>query len=295
MAGLAAIVLADSRFPGGGHVHSGGLEEAVARGLVTGLDDLASFLLGRLRTTGLVAAGFAAAAARLANRSGLVPPRPGGSDTGPPHAEGAGQPPTDTARAAQPPAASPGEPPTDTARAAQPPAPPAGDPTGPAARAIPSAGNPGDPTAWAALDAELDARTPSPAQRAASRAQGRASLRAARRAWPSPVLDALVAAHPRPHHPLLVGAVIGMDGGTPADAARCAGYLAVTGPAAAAVRLLGLDPLAVNALVVGLGPVLAEVVATAQAGLPAAGAPVLDLMAQSHVRHHREQVRLFAS
>jgi urease accessory protein len=29
--------------------------------------------------------------------------------------------------------------------------------------------------------------------------------------------------------------------------------------------------------------------------LPAPGAPVLDLMAQAHVHHHREQVRLFVS
>ncbi|MBL7619344.1 urease accessory protein, partial [Frankia sp. AgB1.8] len=35
----------------------------------------------------------------------------------------------------------------------------------------------------AALDAELDARTPSPAQRDASRAQGRTLLRAGRAAW----------------------------------------------------------------------------------------------------------------
>ena len=40
-----------------------------------------------------------------------------------------------------------------------------------------------EPGAWARLDAEADARTPSPAQRRASRAQGRALLRAARAAW----------------------------------------------------------------------------------------------------------------
>jgi len=217
MSGLAALVLADSRFPGGGHAHSGGLEEAAARGMVSDLDGLGSFLAGRLRTAGLLAAVFAAAAAR-----------PG--------------------------------------------------------------------ACWDGLDAELDARTPAPAQREASRAQGRATLRAAQAAWPGPELDALAAARPRPHHAVLVGAVVGLDGGSPADAARCAAYLALTGPAAAAVRLLGLDPLAVNALVVGLGPALAQVVAAAGTGaLPAPGAPVLDLMAQSHVRHHREQVRLFAS
>jgi urease accessory protein len=119
-------------------------------------------------------------------------------------------------------------------------------------------------------------------------------------AWPSPVLDELVAANPRPHHPLLVGAVIGTDGGSPAEAAQCAAYLALSGPASAAVRLLGLDPFAVNAAVVALRPVLDAVVAEAAEPrpadrLPAPGAPVLDLMAQAHVHHHREQVRLFVS
>lgn len=252
---LAAIVLADSRFPGGGHVHSGGVEEAVARGLVTGLDDLGAFLHGRLRTTGLVAAGFAAAAARLAA---------GG------------------------PRSSPIKAPMSCVEIDE-------------RRLRLDRGDAGDPEqAWRELDAELDARTPSPAQRAASRAQGRATLRAARQAWPSPVLDALLAANPRPHHALLAGAVVGVDGGSPGDAARCVAYLAVTGPAAAAVRLLGLDPLSVNALVVALGPDLARVVGAAAvegpaAALPGAGAPALDLLAQSHVRHHREQVRLFAS
>ena len=222
---MAAVTLADARFPGGGHVHSGGLEEAAARKLVTGVADLAPFLLGRLRTAGLMAAAFAAAAVETANGRG-------------------------------------------------------------------------DP--WPVLDAELDARTPAVAQREASRAQGRAALRAARVAWPSSVLDALVAAAPRPHHPLLVGAVIGIDGGSPAEAAHCAAYLAVSGAASAAVRLLGLDPFAVNAAVVALRPALDAVVADAAEPrpadrLPAPGAPVLDLMAQAHVRQHQEQVRLFVS
>ena len=53
---LTALILADSRFPGGGHVHSGGLEEAAARGLVHDEPTLESFLRGRLLTTGLLAA-----------------------------------------------------------------------------------------------------------------------------------------------------------------------------------------------------------------------------------------------
>ncbi|HWM04550.1 MAG TPA: urease accessory UreF family protein [Actinophytocola sp.] len=66
-----AMLLADSRFPGGGHVHSGGLEEAAARGMVRDEDDLPGFLLGRLCTAGELAAVFAAAAAAGADLSTL--------------------------------------------------------------------------------------------------------------------------------------------------------------------------------------------------------------------------------
>ncbi|MEU7475405.1 urease accessory UreF family protein [Lentzea sp. NPDC042327] len=201
---LTALILADSRFPGGGHVHSGGLEEAATRRLVHDEPSLESFLRGRLQTAGLLAAGFAAAAAR-------------GEDL---------------------------------------------------------------PT----LDAELDARTPSPAQRAASRAQGRGMLRAARRAWPSARLRDLP---PDPHQPLVIGVLVD----DPVEAALTCAYLAVSGPASAAVRLLGLDPFGVNAIVAAL-PV-EEVAARAAKELPALGSPALDLLAEAHVR--REGVRLFGS
>ncbi|SDH01464.1 urease accessory protein [Lentzea fradiae] len=201
---LTALILADSRFPGGGHVHSGGLEEAAARGLVHDEPSLRSFLHGRLLTSGLLAAGFAAAAAR-------------GEDL-------------------------------------------------------------------AVLDAELDARTPSPAQREASRAQGRGMLRAARRAWPSARLEEL----PRdPHQPLVIGVLVD----DPYEAALTCAYLAVSGPASAAVRLLGLDPFGVNAVVAALG--VEDVAARAAKELPALGSPALDLLAEAHVR--REGVRLFGS
>ncbi|MGH3612209.1 MAG: urease accessory protein UreF [Pseudonocardia sp.] len=276
MACLAAIVLCDARFPGGGHAHSGGLEEAVARELVTGLGDLASFLSGRLRTVGLVNAAFAAAAVLTARPALPDPPAPASTSAikGKPSL-----PEIDKQRAA-----------LDHRRQAG-----AGGQAG-GGRGLVGGGG------WGMLDAELDARTPSVAQRGASRAQGRATLRAARRAWPSPVLDALCAAAPRPHHALLVGAVIGIDGGSPADAAQCVAYLSVSGPASAAIRLLGLDPFEVNAAIVALHGELDAVVEQGvhSAGLPAEllpspGAPVLDLMAQAHLRHHRKRVRLFAS
>ncbi len=62
-AGRAALLLlADGRFPAGGHAHSGGIEAAVAAGSVRDARTLADFCLGRLHTTGLVAAALAAAA-----------------------------------------------------------------------------------------------------------------------------------------------------------------------------------------------------------------------------------------
>lgn len=55
------LALADSRLPTGGHVHSGGVEEAVTAGLVTDLATLRAYLVRRVRSQGLVAASIAAA------------------------------------------------------------------------------------------------------------------------------------------------------------------------------------------------------------------------------------------
>jgi len=55
------LALADSRLPTGGHVHSGGVEEAVASGLVVDVDTLRAFLRRRIATQGLITASVAAA------------------------------------------------------------------------------------------------------------------------------------------------------------------------------------------------------------------------------------------
>ncbi|WP_280340763.1 urease accessory protein UreF [Nocardia neocaledoniensis] len=61
-AGLATLLaLADSRLPIGGHVHSGGVEEAVASGLVRDTGSVELYLRRRVATSGLVAASLAAA------------------------------------------------------------------------------------------------------------------------------------------------------------------------------------------------------------------------------------------
>nr|QLJ96673.1 urease accessory protein UreF [Micromonospora carbonacea] len=220
------LLLADGRFPAGAHAHSGGLEAAVAAGLVTDLASLRGFLVGRLATGGLVGAAFAVAAHRAA---------------------------------------------TD------------GD-----AR-----------TALARLDAELDARTAAPALRAVSRRQGRALLRAGRALWPGGPFAALPADPTGPHQPLVLGLVGSAAGLDPAELATVAAYGSVTGPASAAVRLLGLDPYRVHGLLAALtadvDATAARAVAAAGAPpqwLPAASAPLSDIHAEVHTTW---EVRLFAS
>ncbi|MEU9020342.1 urease accessory UreF family protein [Actinomadura sp. NPDC048394] len=176
---------------------------------------------------------------------------------------------------------------------------------GHAARAVEGAahtrrgdGGLGGDEGWSVLDAEADARMPSPAGRRASRAQGRSLLRAVREMSPHPVLDAL-AAFSAPHHPLVLGAAVAVTGGSPAYAASIGAYGAVTGPASAAVRLLGLDPLAVHRALAELAPQV-DAVAAEAAGhargdprdLPAASAPALDIFAELHLQ---ADLRLFES
>jgi urease accessory protein len=140
---------------------------------------------------------------------------------------------------------------------------------------------------WDELDAELAARTPSQAQRAASRAQGRGLMRTARGAWPAPHLDDGPDA---PLWPIALGAAARAAGLTPADAALAAATGSITGPAWAATRLLGLNPLDVASALARLAPAVEEAAATR--GRPAYGAPLLEVGAEAHARW---EVRLFAS
>jgi urease accessory protein len=220
---VAALLLSDSRFPAGGHAHSGGVEPAVTAGTVSDLTSLEAFLRGRLRTAGLVAAGLAAAACARAN-------------------------------------------------------------AGP----------------WDLLDAEADARTPSPAQRAASRQQGRALLRAARVAWPDDDGLAALAGHRGgPHHAIVLGAAAAAAGCDAGDAARIAAYQSVAGPASAAVRLLALDPMRATGVLARLAHDVDQIAQRAAAGadgpldeLPCPSAPALDLLAEAQIR---AEMRLFES
>jgi urease accessory protein len=154
---------------------------------------------------------------------------------------------------------------------------------------------------WAVLDAEFEARTPSEAMRAASRQLGGGLLRLLRSLLPDADLVTPWArcAAPAPHHPLALGAGVSLAGGTPELAARAAALAACAGPASAAVRLLGLDPFAVQAMLARLAPAIdgcAESAARAAlrppSSLPSDGAPALDLLADFHLT---AEVRLFAS
>jgi urease accessory protein len=151
-----------------------------------------------------------------------------------------------------------------------------------------------------ALDALADARAPSPALRATGRRLGRQLMRAARAAWPGEELDALAAARPRgAHQPVVLGLTARAAGLGADDAAHCAVYEAVGGPATAAVRLLGLDPFEATAVLARLAPVLDEVAERAAGAaregpdaLPAASAPLLDIGAEAHAAW---PVRMFSS
>ncbi|MEV5153226.1 urease accessory UreF family protein [Streptomyces werraensis] len=224
MSRAALLVLADGRFPAGGHAHSGGAEAAVHAGRITGAASLEDFCRGRLHTTGLVSAALAASAAL-----GVDP---------------------------------------------------------------------------AALDVAADARTPSPALRAAARKLGRQLLRAARATWPGVELDALARRFPKgAHQPVVLGVTARAAGLGPQDAAHCALYESVGGPATATVRLLGLDPFDATAVLARLAPEADRVAEAAVRAahrvaeegadaLPAASAPLLELLAEAHAARTG---RLFAS
>ncbi|WP_406098870.1 urease accessory protein UreF [Streptomyces sp. NBC_01013] len=220
MSRAALLVLADGRFPAGGHAHSGGAEAAVVAGHIRNAEDLAAFCRGRLHTTGLTAAALAAAAA---------------------HGH--------------------------------------------------------DPSA---LDGAADARTPSPALRAVARKLGRQLMRAARATWPSEELDAFALARPRGgHQPVVLGLTARAAGLAPEDAAYCAAYETVGGPATAVVRLLSLNPFEATAVLARLAPDMDRVVEQATVSahgpvdeLPCGSAPLLDILAEAHAGR---PVRLFAS
>ena len=118
-------------------------------------------------------------------------------------------------------------------------------------------------------------------------------MRAARAMWPVRDIGR------EPHQPIALGVVAAGAGLTPRDAAVTAAYGSLTGPATAAVRLLGLDPYGTHALLAALAHDCDGIAdrATTHArdpvdDLPATSAPLLDIGAEHHATW---EVRLFAS
>jgi urease accessory protein len=151
---------------------------------------------------------------------------------------------------------------------------------------------------WADVDVELSARIASRTLRATSRRLGRQLVNVAVRIWPSPALD-LLGAGPSPHHAVALGAVASSAGLRGADAAFVAVHGTITTPAHAALRLLGLDPVALHALLARLGDAVEAVVEEATAAargwldqLPCAIGPASELAAEEHAER---SPRLFAS
>ena len=156
---------------------------------------------------------------------------------------------------------------------------------------------------WRVAEQETDSRIQSPASRAVSRQQGGQMLRTARGVIDSPVLESLAGsstdAKCEPHHSVVVGAVAAATDLPPLDAAEVAAYAAVAGPAAAALRLLGLDPALVARVLVGMaGEIDSIAMHAADAAfepmrrIPCPSAPILDLLAEEHFERKE---RLFAS
>jgi urease accessory protein len=154
---------------------------------------------------------------------------------------------------------------------------------------------------WAWVDAEAAARIASPAVRTVSRTLGRQLVRTAARMWPDPRLDRISEVHDNgPHHGVALGGAGLAAGLDDHDVALAACYGAIAGPATAAVRLLGIDPVDAHALLASLAHRTDAIAASAAdsvarvglADVPAPTAPHLEIAAEEHAR---QEVRLFAS
>jgi urease accessory protein len=164
-----------------------------------------------------------------------------------------------------------------------------------------------DPAGWRELDDGFEARTSSEAMRIASRSLGAGLRRLLRATVPQFAATDAEWGTVTPHHPIVLGVGCALAGATSVDAARAAALSVVTTPATAAIRLLGLDPYAVHALLAGLAPEIDALSTTFggvvahttpgrqnrwESGLPADSAIALDLLADVHLH---QEVRLFAS
>ncbi len=146
------------------------------------------------------------------------------------------------------------------------------------------------------LETELDARIPSSELRKVSRSLGRQLHRAMSRIHPHPHFANLGAA---PHHSIVMGVAAAVLGLGPRDAALAILHESNSGAAAAAAKLMRVDPFDVHAILARMTDRLDRLAERAEAfadgsvaDLPAPGAPLADIAAE---HHRRRDVRLFAS
>jgi urease accessory protein len=159
------------------------------------------------------------------------------------------------------------------------------------------------PEAFGPLDDEYGARVPSPHLRATSRRLGRQLLRAARPIWPHSTLDLLAAiddgADHGAHQPIALGAVVAAAGGGPSDAAAISLHHLGAAVTSAAVRLLGLDPIALAGVQAHAARTAAAVLVDADrwaiaapSELPACGGLLTEILGEEH---GRRDARLFVA
>ena len=148
----------------------------------------------------------------------------------------------------------------------------------------------------AELDTELDARLPSPELRKVSRDLGRQLRRAMHSIHPHPHFAALGDA---PHQPVVMGVAAWVLGLGPRDAALAILHETTTGAAAAAAKVMRVDPFEVHAMLARATDRLDRLAGMAAAtsdhlaaDLPAPGSPLADIAAE---HHRRSDARLFAS
>ncbi|NUH67133.1 urease accessory protein UreF [Sulfitobacter sp. S0837] len=146
------------------------------------------------------------------------------------------------------------------------------------------------------LEAELDARIPAPELRKVSRDLGRQLRRAMQSIHPHEDFVQLGAA---PHQPLVMGIAAAALGLHPTAAALAILHENNSGAAAAAAKLMPVDPFNVHAILARMTGRLDELAAYAAsfahepaADLPSPGSPLADIAAE---HHRRSDVRLFAS
>ncbi|MEM1332555.1 MAG: urease accessory UreF family protein [Actinomycetota bacterium] len=258
------LLLADGRLPTGGHTTSAGVEAAVRAGDVHDLPSVERYLAGRLATSGLVDASFAAMAAGIAADAITVDTTAADTIAGATITAESGAAGADETGALDP----------DTADGV-----------------------------WHRLDAEYAARLLSPHLREVSRSLGRQLHRTATALLHAlDVAPARLVSAAGRHRPLVAGALMGDLGGDEQDGARLELHHLAGSVTGASIKLLGLDPLAAAGVQARAAASIEQLVGIAvdavrSAGgspsrLPAAGGSLTEILGDAHGRSTH---RMFAA